>query len=116
MQLTWIKCQGEVWCQLNSVNLAHQHFSKMDGVYIIWHGGPKPTTVYVGQGGIRDRLTNHRSDPRIQQYNHLGLWVTWASVTQSNRDGVEVYLAQRLKPIVGERHPDAAPIEVNLPW
>lgn len=116
MQLTWIKCQGDVWCQLSTVNLAHSHFDNMNGVYIIWHGGPNAATVYVGEGSIRDRLTQHRNDDRMRPYVPLGLYVTWASVPQSNRDGVEVYLAQHLKPKIGERHPDAAPIQVNLPW
>ena len=80
MQLQWTKCQGEIWCKLNTVNLSHAHFNDKDGVYIIWHGGPNAATVYVGQGNIRDRLTQHRNNSLIQQYDKLGLYVTWASV------------------------------------
>jgi hypothetical protein len=88
----------------------------MDGVYVIWHGGQTPKTVYVGQGVIRDRLTAHRTDARIQAYSTLTLYVTWAAVDASSRNGAEVYLANRLAPIVGENYPNVAPIEVNLPW
>jgi hypothetical protein len=116
MQLSWLKCQGEVWCQLANVNLDHSHFDHMNGVYIIWHGGQQPWTVYVGQGYIRDRLTSHRQDPRIQVFASLGLYVTWAVVPDQARDGVECYLASRLQPRVGERCPDTTPVEVNLPW
>lgn len=116
MQLIWIKCQGEVWCKLSTVNLEHQHFDNMTGVYIIWHGGEHPATVRVGQGFIRDRLREHRQDPQIQSFDNLGLYVTWASAPQSNLDGIEKYLADRLKPIIGERFPDVAPISVNIPW
>jgi hypothetical protein len=88
----------------------------MDGVYIIWHGGSNPKTVRVGQGNIRERLEAHRTDPDVQAYARLGLYVTWASVPEDSRDGVEAYLAQRLGPILGKRFPDTAPISVNLPF
>jgi len=116
MQLSWIKCQGDVWCKLDSVNLGHPHFSNMDGVYIIWHGGTNAATVYVGQGNIRDRLNFHRTNQEVQAYSSLGLFATWAMVPVAQRNGVEVYLARRLQPLVGEAHPDVGPIEVNVPW
>ena len=56
INVNWIKCQGDVWCPLSTVDLSHPHFVKMDGVYVIWHGGPKPTVVYVGKGQIKERL------------------------------------------------------------
>ena len=116
IQVSWNKCQGEVWCKLNTVNLAHEHFNNMAGVYILWHGGPNPATVYVGQGVIRDRFTAHRQNSDIQRYESLGLYATWAAVPQANREGVERFLANRLNPLVGEAHPDVPPLEVNLPW
>ena len=116
MTLNWIKCQGEVWCKLSTVNLDHAHFETMNGVYIIWHAGANAATVYVGQGFVRDRLKQHRGDPRIQQYENLGLFVTWAPVPQASRAGVERYLANKLNPGVRDIHPDTVPIEVNLPW
>lgn len=88
----------------------------MEGVYVIWYGGQNPATVRVGQGVIRDRLQAHRNDPEVQSYAHLSLYVTWASVLARERDGVEAYLAQQLRPVVGERFPQRHPIPVNLPW
>ncbi len=116
MTLNWTKCQGEVWCKLNTLNLAHAHFNNLHGVYIIWHGGTKPETVYVGKGLIRDRLQQHRSDERIQKYAPLVLFVTWAQVSPGDSEGVEVFLATRLNPLVGEQYPARVPIEVNSPW
>ncbi len=116
MDINWIKCQGDVWGKLNTVNLDHAHFDTMAGVYVIWHGGSNSATVYVGQGVIKDRLAAHRKDPRIQQYAHLGLYVTWASVQDDMRDGVEAYLSRILRPKESERSPDVAEIQVNLPW
>jgi len=37
-------------------------------------------------------------------------------VAKSDRDGVERYLTDHWKPVVGDRCPVAAPIEVNSPW
>lgn len=116
MLLNWVKCQGDVWCNLSTVNLPHPHFDNLEGVYVIWHGGPNPATVYVGSGTVRDRLNSHRSDPRIQRYGLLNLFVTWATVDRNNMQGVELYLANALRPLVGERHPNVAPIQVNAPW
>ena len=116
MQLNWQKCQGEVWCKLNFVNLDHPIFTNLEGVYVIWHGGPNPATVYVGSGVIRDRITEHRRDLRIQSYNQLGLFVTWSAVPQESRKGVEAFLIGKLAPIVTERSPTDIPVEVNSPW
>jgi hypothetical protein len=88
----------------------------MEGVYIIWHTGDPSKTVRVGQGVIRDRISSHREDAEIQAYSTYGLLVSWVSVLSQYRDGIEAYLAARLDPLVGERFPTRAPIEVNLPW
>ena len=116
MQMNWIKCQGNVWCNLHTVDLNHSHFNNLEGVYIIWHGGSNPKTVYVGQGNIRERLTQHRSNAQIQLYSGLGLFVTWASVSSLHRDGVERFLADNLHPLVGHVYPTAMPIQVIIPW
>jgi hypothetical protein len=116
MQLNWTKCQGDVWCKLNSVNLNHEHFDNRYGVYIIWHGGTNPAVVYVGQGYIKDRLAAHRQNSEIQSFERFGLYVTWATVSKQKCDGVEVYLANTWSPKVGGTYPHATPIKVNSPW
>lgn len=102
----WIKCQGDQWCHLQTLNLNHAHFNGLEGVYVIWHSGRNPWTVYVGQGVIANRLAAHREDPDILKFRDLGLYVTWASVAARYRDGVERYLTEQLKPKVGARYPD----------
>lgn len=117
MQLKWIQCQGDVWCKLNAVNLDHEHFNNMHGVYVIWHGGTDPKVVYVGQGIIKERIIEHRTDPQIQAYADLDLYVTWAAVPKEYRAAVESYLANTWSPIVGLRHPQTSPpMQVNSPW
>lgn len=114
--LSWIKCTGQIWCSLDTVNLSGPHFNGLEGIYVIWHGGPNSHTVYIGQGAIRDRLLSHRGDPRFVSYRPLGLYVTWAAVDAASRPGVESYLASLLRPLVGERHAEAPAIAVNSPW
>ncbi len=114
--LQWIKCTNGVWCSLPNLNLADPHFTGLEGVYVIWHGGDTPRTVYVGQGEIANRLTEHRSDPRVLLYQGNGLLVTWAAISQQYRSGAERYLSDQLNPLVGERRPEVEPVPVNLPW
>ena len=70
--------------------------------------------VRVGQGIIQDRLTAHRNDTAIMVYSSL--YVAWASVGTLHRDNVERYLANVLRPVVGNAFPDVVPTQVSLPW
>ena len=116
MTLSWIKCTGNQWCQLLTVNLSHNHFDGLEGVYIIWHGQPNPAVVYVGQGNVRERLMQHRQDPLILAYEDRGLYVTWAKVDYLQRDGIEKFLAEKWNPKVGKNYPAVTSIPVNSPW
>ncbi len=113
--VSWVKC-GElpdsIWCDFTGVNLENVDAL---GVYVIWHGGKPPDVVRVGQGNIKDRLTQHREDKKILAYKKYGLYVTWARVEPEFLDGVEAYLANQYSPLLGERFPDAVQIAVNLP-
>ncbi len=114
MQVNWLKCKGDVWCSFALLNLDTVTES---GIYIIWHAGNPGKVVYVGQGDVADRLSAHRNNTKITNYERSGkLHVTWAAVPASQRDGVERYLANTWNPLVGEVHPDAVPIAVNSPW
>jgi hypothetical protein len=116
LRVSWGKCTGGNWCELNKVDLSAQTFDG-GGVYIIWHGGAKPKVVYVGQAKLfRDRLSDHRQDRRIQVYADRGMYVTWAVIEAAMRAGVEAYLTDKYGPLVGERRPAATPIPVNSPW
>ena len=116
MHVDWVKCESGTWCNFLQVNLNHQHFNNLEGIYIIWHGGQNPAVVYVGQGVIRDRLSAHRNERSILQYQDRGLYATWAVLPRSVRDGVEKFLYDYLKPKAGEKCPDCIPIPVNTPW
>lgn len=116
MTLSWNKCDGDNWCSFSRVNLYHAHFEKMEGVYVIWHAGQQPATVYVGQGRVADRLLRHRTDNRILLYSHYGLFVTWARVASLYRIRVERFLIDQLRPKVNDNLPSAEPLQVNFPW
>lgn len=115
MNVYWNKYSNQNWCELSGVDLNGSHFDNMTGVYVIWYGGNNPRTVRVGQGFIGDRLQAHRNDFQVQAYDHLGLYVTWASIPANSLNGVEAFLAQELDPIVGQQFPNVYPIQVNLP-
>lgn len=115
ISVSWVKCgNGSNWCPLETVNLDEVDTK---GVYIIWHEGNPGRVVRIGQGDIKDRLSAHRKDKTILAYRANGtLRVTWASVSSSQRDGVEKYLADTWSPLVGDAFPDVLPIAVNSPW
>ena len=114
LNLTWIKSTTGTWLPFETFTLAGCITDP--GVYVIWHTGQPPWTVRVGQGKVSDRLGAHRGDQQILAYRSYGLAVTWAAVPAASLDGVERYLADQLRPLVGDRHPNVVPIPVNLPW
>jgi hypothetical protein len=120
LKVSWISCKDEqensVWCPFATFDLSAIKQTGIAGVYAIWLEGKPGRYVRVGQGIIADRILAHRSDETIRTYRGFGvLRVTWAMVSESSRDGVERFLADKCNPLVGELHPRVEPIEVNLP-
>lgn len=127
--LIWGTCDNNLWCGLHTLNVSADYFDNLEGVYVIWYWDRlrNPITVRVGQGEIRDRVYAHRIDPDIQEYRivkqfpprplpeYRTLYFTWAEVSQkADRLGIERYLANTLKPLVGQ-YPNVYPITANLP-
>ncbi len=111
-QLQWQKVANGEWGTFSGVDLSHAHFDTMEGVYVVWQGGGR--VIRVGQGFVRDRVADHRTNRDITAYNNL--YVSWAPVARAYRDGVERYLANTLNPVIGDAFPNAIPIPVSLPW
>jgi hypothetical protein len=112
--LYWTKSTSNTWLPLNTVNLSTV---KSFGVYIIWHSGNPGRVVRVGQGNIADRVGCHKTDREVLSHANSGqLYVTWATTAVSQADGIERFLAEKWKPLVGKRFPDVLPIAVNSPW
>ncbi len=116
LALNWQTCgQDGHWCSLLTLDLDSMAVER--GVYIIWHAGNPGRVIWIGQGYIGNRLREHRQDPAILEYaDHGPLRVTWAAVPASQIDGVERYLADYWKPLIADRHPNMAPVEVNSPF
>jgi hypothetical protein len=114
--VNWIKSRANTWLDFLTFDLSTAGQSV--GVYIIWHvglaGGPG-YVVKVGQGQIWHRLGAHRNDPAILAYRKHGLRVTWVELPENLLDGVECYLGNRLRPLVGDRFSECAPFPLNLP-
>lgn len=94
---------------------------RTDGVYVIYQPGSAltpPRTIYVGQGVVADRLGQHRTNQTMKALDTRTprLYVAFAAVSVMNRDGVEAWLADRLQPMLGDAHPTAMPVAVNLPF
>lgn len=88
---------------------------KIPGVYFIFGGGK---SVKIGQSiDLASRLSTHQKDASILGHaKQLGdLYVTWARVSQSSLDGVERFLAESYRPLIGDRFPDVLPMTANLP-
>lgn len=116
MTLTWIKCQGNAWCRLNNVNLQHQHFDGVNGVFVIWHGGGTPWTVLIGHGEIRSELASCRTNKQVQSFLNLDLFVTWSIVPADQQIAVVGSLANKLKPKIPPPQTTFDEVQVNLPW
>lgn len=114
MDLTWMYCQGTVWCGLHTLDL--NNLPAQTGVYIIFYAGNPGRVVYVGSGNIAERLAAHRVNPDIQAYVSRDLKVTWAAVEPHWMQHVERYLADNFHPLVGDAHPDVVPVAVNSPF
>lgn len=92
--------------------------TSLEGIYIIWRVTTYPQAIRLGQGIIGIRLKEHLDCSKIIAYEEPEnkLLVSWTNVPKDNRNGVERYLGDTLKPLVGCRFPDDPPISVNLPW
>lgn len=114
LSVSWIISKAGTYLEFETFNLAGVSGA---GVYIIWHKGQPGRVVKVGQGDIPSRLGSHRRDGAICAYRQCGmLLVTWAIVPASQLDGIERYLGDHWKPLIGDRFPDAVPIAVNQPF
>lgn len=116
LHVHWVKSVGGDFLDLLRLDLSSSYFSMpRKGVYVIWYTGPaKATVIRVGQGNIRDRLAALRSDPQITQFGSYGqLKVSWVTIDPQYFDGVEAFLYDYYKPVVGERRPVAKSIPVD---
>lgn len=109
-------CCRDRWTRLNEVDLSLTHFDGLEGVYVIWREEEDGPHVRVGQGKIRDMLRHHQTDPEARSFRGKAQFVTWTSVPERFRDGVEAFLIRELKPSLPLTVRKVDPIPINLPW
>ena len=118
--VSWAKSLKGNWYSFKWTNIKHLGLQR--GIYILWYPetNDRPLrVVYVGQGIIRNRIFHHlcrfsRILDKLEKVDLLRL--TWTLVPdQKDRDGIERYLAEVLRPEVGETWPDEIPVRVNIP-
>ena len=109
------------WYPLDDPNEIALGYAFNGGVYIICRKEtlttPGPLTVLrIGEGDVENRLNVHKNDKEILSYGPLStLTVAWMPEDdEDTRKGIEKYLADKLKPLLG-RYPDVEPIPVTLP-
>ncbi len=114
LNLEWVHREDDGWLHLERVNLEDVDAS---GVFMIWHGGTDPQVIRVGQGDIALRIGSLKKDPQILSFKEEGeLYVTWANVSASKRDGVLSYLIENWKPRISKANPMVFPVTVNSPF
>ena len=111
----WAKGKGEKWCDFWKLDL--DKLEGESGVYVIWIDSVVPYAIYVGQGNIADRIENHRGKDEFISYRNDGekMFVTWQAFPDEELKGREAYLADLLKPKIGERHPKVKPVKTDPP-
>ncbi len=117
MEIDWYKCKGDIWCELNKLDIDHKYVKGITGVYILWYEVQKIEFVKIGHGKIRDELLNERKELAIQAFAKYKVKVTWAEVSKSKMGQVHAYLEDILKPTISSDNIDKTKkIEVDLPF
>ena len=111
LSVKWAKYKTQGWCKLNTLNLEQV---RTDGVFVIWKPQDKYNVIRIGQGHVASELQTLRNNSTIARFG-ADLLVTWASIKQQDRDGVERYLYEQYSPISVERVTNARLVYVNLP-
>jgi hypothetical protein len=115
VRIDWVKENPDRWFRLDFVDLAKVNCY---GVFVIWKPGiPQVTpsmTIQVGHGDIASSLLKARHAFAVSKHGR-DLLVTWAAVDVLYVSGVEAYLVQQLRPLIGTRLPLAPMHPVNVP-
>ena len=117
MAIKWNRCSGGIWCELFKLNLDHDYFASLDGVYIVWYEKKgEIVCLNVGYGNIVRELKKLKSDIAVKAFAEHGLYVTWSNLSKAQQLGTTIYLAKTLSPKISSVLPKALPLKINLPW
>lgn len=116
LQVRWVRGTDGNFLDLLRLNLQSSYFLRHQyGVFIVWSAGvTQAPVITVGQGDIRDRLAALKKHPVVSRFAESGqLKVSWIIINEKYFDGVEAFLYDYYKPIMGERKRDISSIPVD---
>lgn len=113
--IEWEICTRGTWCNLLELDLDHEHFDDMEGVYVIWRGADNPLALRVGHGLIRECLAREQNDKDVLAYQQDEIYVTWGKVDRKFCGGIVRYIADVVQPELETFSPDIESIKVNIP-
>jgi hypothetical protein len=114
LNVTWTKCAGGMWCELEKVNVA---VSQASGPFVVWFGTERRRTVRIGHGRVAQVVRAQRHDGRVLRYRISGtLYVTWTALPDYEAQGAVIYLSRMMRPSIADSLPEVGEVEVNLPW
>ncbi|MBT3989489.1 MAG: hypothetical protein HON14_03980 [Rhodospirillaceae bacterium] len=98
----WAKSPKGSFNRLLHFEPSEANIRGVGGVYVVWHGGVKPSWVYAAETPDLARSINEAIDnDDITEFEVNGsLYVTWSPVLEEYRRGVLLFLTQSLKPEV----------------
>jgi hypothetical protein len=115
MEVEWVMCKGNIWCELNKIDAHHKNLEDEKGVYIIWSGRDQKSVLRIGHGLISDEIIKNQKDIAIHAFLQYGVFVTWCPVG-FRKEGVVAFLQNLLKPKFSDNRSTASAVKVNLPW
>jgi hypothetical protein len=118
MRVVWKKCAHGSWCELYKLNIAHDYFNNLEGVYILWYknedGGK--TILSVGGGLIATELKKLKEDTAVLAFESYELSVTWTAIDSKKHNSIIKFLIKSLNPMLTKNAPGGFSKKVNLPW
>ncbi|MBU1565367.1 MAG: hypothetical protein KJ630_07045 [Proteobacteria bacterium] len=95
---------GQEFYNLNDYDKYKDELSGKEGVYVIWEQSENYLNViYVGQGNLSERIALHINRKEINKHNDVK--ISWLLLPAEDHDNAEAFLARKLKPEIGDRHP-----------
>ncbi len=113
--IEWETCKRGTWCNLSELDLGHEHFDDMEGVYFIWQGEENPVALRVSHGLIRECLAREQNDKDVLGNLKDEIYVTWGKVDRKFCGGIVRYIENILQPALESSSPDVESIEANIP-
>jgi hypothetical protein len=96
----WARSPGGRFFRLNYLDPEAEQLSGASGVFVIWHGGVRPSWVYVDGGDdLATSLHAIVGNEDVMSFEvNGGLFVTWALIRPECLEGVLAHLIRALRP------------------